>query len=165
MAIAFWILAFIIVGSSIAVITLRNPLHSALALILNLTAVAGIFALLHAHFLAMVQIIVYAGAIMVLVVFVLMLLNVKQEPHGRTGFVLIGLSGLAGAVFLWAISLKLSLVDRFIAHAPLPAEGTVENVGRLLYTTYLFPFEAASVLIMAALLGAVMLAKRNYSKD
>lgn len=174
MSLAFMLLALVAVVSAVGVISMRNPMNSAFFLILNLVTVAGIFALMQAHFLATVQIIVYAGAIMVLVVFVLMLLNTKHEKTKESGFVLLAL-GICTAVLFFGIlatqfgisftdelhlnQLVLGVFPNGSEEAPV---GTVANIGKLLYTEYVFPFEAASILIMAAIVGAAMLAKRSH---
>ncbi|MCO6430950.1 MAG: NADH-quinone oxidoreductase subunit J [Deltaproteobacteria bacterium] len=160
----FLLLALVMVASALAVVTLHNPLHSALALILNLLTVAALFAALDAHFLAAVQIIVYAGAIMVLVVFLLMLLNIKTEKPKPMGKFLFVLSAAVGVSFLALCIPAFNEAFRIFPDPVHELEGTVKAMGRILYTEYVFPFEAASVLILAAIVGAVMLAKRSYSK-
>lgn len=161
----FFVLAVIAAGSAIAMVFFKNPIHSALALVVNLVMVACFFAMLDAHFLAATQIVVYAGAIMVLVLFMLMLLNLKSEARTRRE------TAYAAAAALFAIGFLVSLVpllrEQFgIFNAPpLPAEsapGTVEGMGIELYTNYVFLFQAAGMLLMTALVGAIMLAKRSY---
>lgn len=171
MTISFLIFAALIVVSAVGVVLFRNPIHSALSLVGNLLCVAALFASLNAHFLAAVQMIVYAGAIMVLVVFVLMLLNIKTEKLGRKESLWYAIAAVLAIVF---VSFLVPLLSEFfvLAHpvsslalnhdGPL---GDVKGVGEVLYTQYLFVFELASILIMAALVGAVMLAKRNYRKS
>lgn len=156
-------MAALIVASGLWVVLARNPIHSALGLVLNLLTVAGIFAQLGAHFLAAAQIIVYAGAIMVLVLFVLMLLNLKVENPKKQSSVLIGLAALSGLGAAWMLvpMLQHSFAGAYV-DAGVPVEGTVKAVGLVLFSRYIFPFEIASVLIMAAIVGAVMLAKRRY---
>jgi NADH-quinone oxidoreductase subunit J len=165
MSVAFFILAAIIVCSALGVVASRNPIHSALNLVANLLSVAAIFAMLDAHFLATVQIIVYAGAIVVLVLFVLMLLNLKVEVPTTKTTVLGGVALVTGVIFLAVAVPVIAAVFEAFPQVAAPAagsEGSVYNVGKLLYTRYVFTFEAASVLIMAAIAGAVMLAKRQY---
>lgn len=162
MSIAFYLLSLIIIGSSIAVVALRNPIHSALNLIVAMLAIAGVFALLNAHFLSAVQIIVYAGAIVVLVLFVLMLLNIKVEMPKKKEKMLGLFAIFFGVLFLCiAVPLVQPVFENFSPHK-IPLEGTVAAMGSILYTRYVFTFEAASVLIMVAIVGAVMLAKRSY---
>lgn len=163
MMILFLIVSALLIASALGVVLFRNPIHCALSLVVALLGVAAVFAMLDAHFIATVQIVVYAGAIMVLVVFVLMLLNAKMELPRRG----VPLSG--GAAVLFAALFMLMLVPLFfigdlpIEKAPaVPLEGSVEAMGKLLYSKYVFTFEAASILIMAAIVGAVMVAKRRY---
>ena len=157
------VLSLILLLSAVGVMAFRDPISSALCLIANLLTVAVLFALLEAHFLAAVQVIVYAGAIMVLFVFVIMLLNVKVEAVKRKGVLLATVACLTGGAFL-AVFVRLCsrAFGGFEASAD-PVVGTVKNIGLLLYTKYLFPFEAASLLIVAAIVGAVMIAKRRHS--
>lgn len=164
MTFAFLILAIILVASAIGVVALKNPLNSALCLVLNFMGIACMYAMLDAHFLAAVQVIVYAGAIMVLVVFVLMLLNVKSEEPVRGGLFFFGIAIGASLVFLRIISSTVfSGADQIPAGAP-GLSGTAAAIGEVLFTKYVFPFEAASILIMAAIVGAVMLAKKRYKE-
>lgn len=164
MTVLFVLIAGLVVASAIAVVALRNPIHSALALVLNLLGVAALYAMLDAHFLSAVQIIVYAGAIMVLVLFVIMLLNIKVEAAKGKGLVLTIAAALTGLAFLALLApMFYGAVQGFTEHAK-PVEGTVEGIGELLFTRYLFPFEAASVLIMVAIVGAVMMGKRRYQE-
>lgn len=163
--IIFYILAFTILSSAIAVVALRNPMHSTLALIITLTGVAGIFAVLGAHFLAVAQIIVYAGAIVVLVLFVLMLLNMKAEEFSGRTLLMILFGGSLAVLFL-AVLLPVAggaFTDlsggKLSTGFALGGEGTTEALGRVLYTKYLLPFELASILIMSALVGAVMVGR------
>ena len=164
MLVLFWIMALVLVFSAVSVVLCKNPIYSALALVLNLLGVAVIFASLDAHFLAAVQVVVYAGAIMVLVVFVLMLLNTKVETEDRFRSLYLVVAALAGATF--AVVLGREFVRGFpvlIDSASPATQGSVANIGTVLYTRFVFPFEAASLLIMAAIVGAVVLAKRKYS--
>lgn len=162
MELLFGIMALLVVASAVAVVALRNPVYSALALVLNLMTVAGLFAQLEAHFLAAVQVIVYAGAIMVLVIFVLMLLNLKVEAPKPFRLFNVVLSSAAGLAFLVVVLPRFDEAFKVFAVSPTIPQGTVKAVGEVLYTRHVFLFEAASVLIMAALVGAVMLAKRRY---
>lgn len=163
----FEFLSLVIIASALSVVALRNPIHSALSLITCLIGVAGMFAFLDAHFLAVVQIVVYAGAIVVLVLFLLMLLNIKVERRARKELLFVGTAVTVGVVFLCAVIPSLiSFFSIFNVDSrekgTLLIDGTVKGVGKVLYTSYIFPFEAASVVIMVAVVGAVMLAKRRY---
>jgi len=158
----FLILAGLTVASALGVVALRSPVHSALSLILNLLCVAGIFASLGAHFLAVIQVIVYAGAIMVLFMFVLMLLSAKIEKYDW--WMLFYLPAGAALVLVFGSYFLAPLLEDssvFPQTAGPRIQGTVWAVGRLLFTRYVFPFEIASVLILAAIVGAVLLARRR----
>ena len=156
----FIVFGAIAVGGAIMVVTRRHPMASALSLILTLFAVAGLFVLRQAHFLAAVQVIVYAGAVVVLFVFVIMLINVPEDklPVERvTGMRFLGIV-VAGLLIL-----ESALVVRRSGMAGTPAadSGSVEAVGRALFTDYLLAFELTSVLLLAAVIGAIALAKKK----
>lgn len=158
--ILFIVFGAIAVGGAVMVVTRRHPMASALYLILTLFAVAALFALRAAHFLAAIQVIVYAGAVVVLFVFVIMLINV---PESR-----LPVERAAGIRFLGVVAAGLLIVEsavvarRFvIPPAPAGDSGTVQAVGRALFTDYLFAFEVTSVLLLAAVIGAIALAKRK----
>jgi NADH-quinone oxidoreductase subunit J len=161
MQIIFFLLAATALISGIMVVIQVNPVRSALFLVLNFFALAGIYLLANAQFIAAIQIIVYAGAIMVLFLFVLMLLNLRQPEEGgaqlHLGQKIIG-SSLAVAT--------LALVVYNIMKIQIPAGkamvadfGTTEMVAKSLFTDYLLPFEATSILLLVAVVGAVVLAK------
>ena len=144
------------------VILLKNPVHSAVALIGNLFCIAALFVLLDAHFLAAIQVLVYAGAILVLFLFVIMLLNLKPDELGKARQTATKVAG--SILILWvAFKLAIEYVGLGTATFPPVAEsyGTLESVGHLLFGQYLLPFEVASVLLLAAILGAVSIAKRK----
>ncbi len=162
MAIAFYITAFMMILAALAVVVLRNPMYSALCLIANMIGVGILFALLDAHFLAIAQLIVYAGAVMVLVLFVLMLLNVKEEPYQWRNLPLLVGSLFVGGFF--AILMIPRLAQLLKAGKATALEGTVRALGELLYAKYILTFEIASLLIMVALVGAVMLGSRKIHK-
>jgi NADH-quinone oxidoreductase subunit J len=160
----FIILAVCAVGSSLMMVTNKKPVTAAMYLIVIMFCLAGIFVLLDAHLIAALQIIVYAGAIMVLFLFVIMLLNVEQK-EGRTALNRVLFQGLGilgvGSVFVLAAGLA-KIQSAGPESAGMPADfGTVEGVGRLLFSTYVLPFEIASMLLLAAIVGAVILAKRR----
>jgi len=159
--------AGVIVVTSVLVVALRNPVYSALALLIMFFHVAGLYITLHAEFLAAVQIIVYAGAILVLYLFVVMLLNVKREERYHSQY---ALGALLGVTILTEV-LLLTVQQSFSKETAtaglamsdgLPAiEGNTEAIGDALYSTYLFPFEVASLLLLVAMIGAIILAKRD----
>ncbi len=159
--------AAILVVSSLLVILHRNPVTSALFLVLAFCSLAVIYLLLHAEFIGLVQIVVYAGAIMVLFLFVIMYLNLGRDVEsGVTLLVRRGLGWVVGAA-LCAMGVLL-VARRFAPGPPEPvampgpgpaALGNTEAIGRLLYSRYLFPFEVTSVLLLVAMIGVVVIAK------
>lgn len=156
----FFLFAGIAVVGAIALIVAREPIHSALSLILVMVSLAVLYLLLGAEFIAAVQIIVYAGAIMVLFVFVIMLLNAGVEE--RTNFSrLAKFAGLPLAVFL-ALELGYWLVRG--SQGPVPAavsSASTRELSQLLFASFVLPFELTSILILIALLGAVVLARKE----
>ncbi|TKJ37953.1 NADH-quinone oxidoreductase subunit J [candidate division LCP-89 bacterium B3_LCP] len=163
-AIFFIILSIIIIFSSMMVILKKNPIASVLFLILALFSTAAMYVMLMAPFIAAIQIIVYAGAIMVLFLFVIMLLNLKKINEGGAvtlkilGVIVAGLMMVVTAVVLRSVAIPAD--SGFLRSSP-EGFGTVENVGMTLFTTYLLPFEIASFLLLAAIIGAVVLAKKK----
>lgn len=152
--------------SAVCVVGFRNPLYSAFALVANLFAVAGLYALMDAHFLAVTQVVVYAGAIMVLVLFVIMLLNLKSESGRKLGVIrCVTAFGMGSAVVVAALP---PVIARFhdlspiqVADAQRSSEGTVQAIGAELYTNYVAQFELSSLVLLIGIVGAVMLAKRR----
>lgn len=169
MEILFFVFGVLAVIGALNVILQRNPIYCAIGLIVTLCSLAGLFLTLSAQFIAAIQIIVYAGAIMVLFVFVIMLLNVRAEESRFDRYKL--LKWLAVPLFL-ALLGEIYYVVRTVSN-PLPriaatgsappAEilGTVESIGNAMFTSYLLPFEATSVLILMAIVGAMLLARRE----
>jgi len=166
-AIFFWVLAAAAVVASLLVIGQRNPMYSVLLLIASFGALSGLYVLLGAPFVAVIQIIIYAGAIMVLFLFVVMLLNVPTEDpaagyHAR----LVGGAGPRrfGAVLSALLVVELVLALRQLDGAALPADqpvASVRDIGINLFREYAFAFEATSILILVAMVGAVILARRE----
>ncbi|RME59343.1 MAG: NADH-quinone oxidoreductase subunit J [Candidatus Dadabacteria bacterium] len=161
MSLIFYILAGFLIATALAVVFVRDAVYSALWLVGNLFGVACVFAMLGAHFLAVSQIIVYAGAIMVLVLFVIMLLNEKVERQKRDEYLLAAAAIGGVGLFLTPILALSSFFRMDLRFLELVPVGTVKSIGQLLFTRYLFPFEAASVLLLAAIVLAVMLARRR----
>jgi len=166
-SLVFYMLAALIIGFGVLVVTTRNPVHCVLCLVANFLCVAMIFVLLAAEFLAMIQILVYAGGIVVLYLFVVMLVNLRRPPDARMdgrrqtrfGFVLVALLLTeVSAILVYSAAHPSSLV----AVAPQrPAVGNAETIGMLLYTDYLVPFELASMLLLVAMVGAIVLARKE----
>jgi NADH-quinone oxidoreductase subunit J len=156
----FILFGAIAVCGAIMVVTRKSPMASALYLILTLFAVAALFVLRQAHFLAAVQVIVYAGAVVVLFVFVIMLINVPEDrlPVERATTTRV-LGVLAAGFFI----LESAVVARrsSMPIGPAAEVGTVETLGRALFTDYLLAFEITSVLLLAAVIGAIAVAKRK----
>jgi NADH-quinone oxidoreductase subunit J len=171
--IIFWFLSGLALVGAIMVLLSKNPVHSVLWLIAVFFAISGHYILLNAQFLAIVNLIVYAGAIMVLFLFVIMLMNQNQETEPRNKSMWIRLAGvIAGGcllvVIVAAIRDSSSLVEtvggvRYAkpAVARVGDIGLIENLGRSLFTDYLVPFEISSVLFLSAMVGAVVIGKKD----
>jgi NADH-quinone oxidoreductase subunit J len=169
--IAFYLFGAIAIAASLLVIAQRNPIYSVLLLIASFGALSGLYVLLDAPFVAVIQIIVYAGAIMVLFLFVVMLLNAPHEetehdervhPLLRRGPMRFG-GVLALALLLelvWALTKRGGESGAF----PSGAVSSVREIGRTLFADYAFPFEVTSVLILVAMVGAVVLAQREVQR-
>jgi NADH-quinone oxidoreductase subunit J len=161
----FYFLAIISVGSALMMVTRRNAVIAALYLILNFFALGGLYLTLHAQFIAFIQILVYAGAIMVLFLFVIMLLNLGDVTRlgEKISYSKIIAAGLSFGLLMELIYvLGYARVNMPAAHFEKSVDiGTVENIGRELFTTFLFPFEVTSILLLAAIVGAVILAKKK----
>jgi len=156
----FILFGAIAVCGAIMVVTRKHPMASALYLILTLFAVAALFVLRQAHFLAAVQVIVYAGAVVVLFVFVIMLINVPENRLPVERATTMRVMGVLAAGFF--ILESAVLARRYsMPTGPAAEVGTVETVGRALFTDYLLAFEITSVLLLAAVIGAIALAKRK----
>lgn len=161
-----WILFLVVAGCAIAsavgLVVRPNPLHGALFLVANLFCVAVLYLMLRAEFLALAQVIIYAGAIMVLFIFAIMLLIPGKAEAGPDPLRPYRLLALPFAGLLGLVMVVLLVVPQAGGRGPVPpAPGGVEGIGRLLFTDYLFPFEVTSVLLLAALIGALTLAKRR----
>jgi NADH-quinone oxidoreductase subunit J len=159
--IVFIAVALVAVAAALVVLLHRNPVIGALFLVTNLLCVAVLYLLLNALFLAVIQVIVYAGAIMVLILFVIMLLNLRREAEGvRAGLMQMALASAAAAMFLMLVARAVAGLHG--AYAALPRGfGTVEYVGHLLFGDYFYPFEAISLVLLVAMAGAIVLAKRR----
>jgi NADH-quinone oxidoreductase subunit J len=169
---AFFFLATVIATSAILVVAFRNPVYSVISLLVMFFHIAALFVSLHAEFLAAVQIIVYAGAILVLYLFVVMLLNLKHDDsYQRQVWIGVGLGAVALAEIIYLVVTAGGGLTRSLNGAPIVGsaaeaastmpQGNTEMIGRLLYTKYLFPFEVASLILLVAMIGAILLAKKE----
>ena len=161
-AVLFFYFAGVIIVSSLLVILVRNPIYGTLSLLVMFAHVAGLYVLLNAEFIAAVQIIVYAGAILVLYLFVVMLLNVKREERFQRQLVpslLVGLFLLVEIVLVFSRGRFADLSGSF-SPEHIQTIGNTAVIGKTLFTQYLFPFEVASLLLLVAMVGAIMLAKK-----
>jgi NADH-quinone oxidoreductase subunit J len=160
--ILFWALAILSIASGLAVITNRNPMYSVLLLVINFFCIGGLYLTLNAEFLAVVQIIVYAGAIMVLFLFVVMLLNLGNEQSLEPIFdTKKGLAFLLGLAFLAELLIAMKDFSALGTAKETFDFGKVEKIGSQLMTQYVYPFEMISVILLAALIGALMIAKKH----
>lgn len=161
----FGLVAAIAIISSILVITNKNPINSALSLIMTFFCLATLYVMLEAPFMAAIQIIVYAGAIMVLIVFVIMLLNIRSESGGRTNHALFlgSMTGVLLLIQVWYAIGRSSLtgIKGAVDSAMIARVGHTELIGMSLFTEFLLPFEITSILLLAAIVGAVVLSKKN----
>jgi len=159
----FWILGALTIGSALMVILSTHPVRSILYLILTFFMISANYILMNAHFIAIVNIIVYAGAIMVLFLFVLMMLNLSQSNEPKSPVKMVAAAVIAGGSLL--VVLVAAMRDSFVSASNIVSttnqQGLVENLGKELFTTYVLPFEISSVLFISAIVGAVVLAKRE----
>ncbi len=164
----WWLFAALVLGGAIGMISGRNPVASLLFLVLSFFSLAALYVLLGAHFIAAAQVIVYAGAIMVLFMFVIMLLNLGHDYHAdvrRGSWIVVGFvcTGLMG----WALSRALGIRPAAADNAAPAIEASVRELGAVgaiaepLFRDFLVPFELTSILLLVAIIGAVLLAKRR----
>lgn len=160
----FYFVAFLSIFFSLLVIFSKNPVHSVLYLILTFFTITVHYILLNAQFLAIVNFIVYMGAIMVLFLFVIMLLNLSKATEPMRSLWMKILGTIAGACFLLTLVAALKSVDNASQAAVITASqdlGLVKNLGRVLFKEFLLPFELSSVLLLSAMVGAILLAKKE----
>ena len=161
LTLAFILLSVMSVGSAIMMIRSKNPVHSILWLIIVFFAISGHYVLLNAQFLAIVNIIVYAGAIMVLFLFVVMLMNLNAdtEPVKNHRLKLIGV--ISGGLLLLILLSALMKMDTQHIQMKIGDEGLIGNLGKVLFTNYILPFEISSVLFLSAMIGAVIIGTKE----
>ena len=158
----FWIFAVPLMISALGVIFARSPVYAAMSLVSAFFFLAGNNILLTAHLIAFLQIIVYAGAIMVLFLFVIMLLSLSDAELGFDRITAVKWVGIAGALGVFGLVIRAIAEVPIQQMRPVAADfGTVKAVGKLLFTQYLLPFEATSVLLLVAIVGAVVVAKQK----
>ena len=160
----FILFAGMAIGCALAVVAQRNPLYSAISLIGVFISLACLYVMLAAPFIAAVQVVVYAGAIMVLVVFVIMLLNVEEEEHrrARLKFLVPAAVALAGVLIAEVAFILVSVEEaRVMPSSSVSDVGLTSSIGAALFTKYLLPFEITSILLLMAIVGAMTLARRG----
>jgi NADH-quinone oxidoreductase subunit J len=164
MLVLYWICAAVLVFTGVAVVSSRQPVHSVVGLIVNFAALAVLFLTLSAEFLAMMQIIIYAGAILVLFLFVIALLTIGNQPvdrgEGRLAFQTVP-SVAAGAAALGLMAIGVRTAWAQSSAAPPADFGTVPSFGQQLLTTHLFAFEATAIILLVAIIGVVLMAGRK----
>jgi NADH-quinone oxidoreductase subunit J len=160
MEVFFWLCAILVIGGGILVITFKNPLFSALSLLLVILALAGIYVLLEAHLLAALQIIIYAGAVVVLFIYVIMLIDLEKP---EIGIVRYNFTRYIAAFLIFYLFFRLSQILSYLDLNLISKQGLgeVQSVGKELFTKYLFPFEAVSILLLCAIIGAMTIARRR----
>lgn len=154
----FWFFSIAMLLSGLLVILSRNPVNSAMFLVLTMFFMAGLFVVLEAYFLAIIQVLVYAGAVMVLFLFVIMFLDLKAEQRRRFRILTFGGGIIVASAFLVKVH---GVVENLPVVAAKGVVGTTEAVGKLLFTRYLLPFEVTSLLLLVAMIGVVLLSKRD----
>lgn len=183
LALLFWVFAAVSVGGALFVVTRRNLISAVMGMVGSFVGIAAVYMMLYAHFLSVVQMLVYAGAIMVLFVFVIMILNRPEDepvaPTGRAGQAIAGLAivYLVGRLIMMLIQVKPPTPSALNAPAPVslppigevPGEkvdwGSVKSVGMNLFTEGLFPFEAISILLLVAVVGAIAIARPMHDQE
>jgi NADH-quinone oxidoreductase subunit J len=158
----FGILSFLAIMFALMVVFSRNPVNSVLYLVMTFFCIAGHYLLMNSQFLAIVHIVVYAGAIMVLFLFVIMLMNLNHETEPRSSWLPKTISIIAGGLMLFVLVGSLKGTEQLnLSSYGASQIGTVKNLGKVLFSEFLFPFEIASVLLLAAMVGAIMIGKKE----
>lgn len=170
-SVIFWIVAIILVVSALLVVTLRNIVHSALALVVVFATASGIYILLNAEFIAIVQILIYAGAVTILILFALMLTRISGQritnPTNRQWWVAVVICAFLGACIVYAATFSRRMIPNVSNGASqLPANvNNVARIGQLLYSpsmySYVLPFEIASLVLLVAIIGAIVIGREE----
>jgi NADH-quinone oxidoreductase subunit J len=163
-AILFWFLSALAIVGALMVVVSKNPVYSILYLIITFFAISGHYVLLNAQFLAIVNIIVYAGAIMVLFLFVVMLMNLNAEtepPQKKRYLFFAGVIAGCSLMLVLVAALKSSSTGSQLVQMKDGDVGLISNLGKVLFTEYVFPFEISSVLFLSAMIGAVVVSKKE----
>lgn len=160
----FYFLSFVAIFSALLVVFSRSPVHSVLYLIITFFSIAGHYLILNAQFLAIVHVIVYAGAIMVLFLYVIMLLNLNKESEPHKSNLLKFAAVISSGLLMIVLVGSLKGTELLVQQNPTDI-GLVKNLGHVLFTDFLLPFEIASILLLAAMVGAVMLGKSEKPDD
>ena len=161
--ILFWLLSVLALFSALMVVTSKNPVYSVLWLIITFFCISGHYILLNAQFLAIVNIIVYAGAIMVLFLFVIMLMNLNkdQEPQKNKWLKLAGAITSGCLLLVFVAAFRNSEMKNQVAEVGKGSIGLIQNLGHALFNDYVVPFEISSILFLSAMVGAVVLGKKE----
>jgi NADH-quinone oxidoreductase subunit J len=159
--ILFWVLAVISLLSAIGVVVAKNPVHSVLLLIVTFFDIAGLYILLNAQFLAVVHIIVYAGAIMVLFLFVIMLMNLNASGEPQKNNMIKFAGVISGGLLLLVLVAALKRADTGMLMQGATDIGLVKNLGRTLFKDFVLPFEVSSILFLSAMIGAIVIGKKD----
>lgn len=156
----FYFLSFVAILTSLLVVFSKNPIHSVLYLILTFFAIAGHYILLNAHFLAIVHLVVYAGAIMVLFLFVIMFLNLNKDAEPQKSVAMQFASGIAAGLLFLVLMAATKDVVLGTSATTNTSIGFVSELGKKLFTSFMVPFEISSVLFLSAMIGAVVIGKK-----
>jgi NADH-quinone oxidoreductase subunit J len=161
--ILFWLLSVVALFSALMVVSSRNPVYSVLWLIVTFFSISGHYILLNAQFLAIVNIIVYAGAIMVLFLFVIMLMNLNQEmePRKHRWLKFAGAVSAGCLLLVLVAALRNTEIKQQLAEVNGGDIGLIKNLGKELFTNYVVPFEVSSILFLSAMVGAVVIGKKE----
>jgi NADH-quinone oxidoreductase subunit J len=159
---AFYFLSILAIFSALMVVFSRNPVHSVLYLVVTFFSIAGHYFLMNSQFLAMVHIIVYAGAIMVLFLYVIMMLNLNTDTEPNKSNWVKGAAVVTGGLLMLILVVSTKSADALPVHKEMnPNIGLISNLGKVLYNEYMLPFEVSSILFLVSMIGAVMLGKKE----